>query len=227
VNSATLATRLGHEFADPSLFERALTHRSAAGRHNERLEFLGDSVLNFLIAEQLFQRYPDTAEGDLSRLRALLVKGETLADLAEELELGQYLLLGSGERKSGGHRRRSILADTVEAILGAIYLDAGFEAVRKVVASVYAGRLENLPPLDELKDPKTRLQEYLQGNAMSIPEYRLLETTGAAHEQQFVVECAVSADVPSTQGLGRGRRRAEQAAATAMLAQLNQSQKAK
>lgn len=201
------------------MLEQALTHRSASAKNNERLEFLGDSILNFTIADQLYQRRPDLAEGDLSRLRAQLVKGETLGHIAKEIGLSEYLLLGIGERKSGGSRRRSIQADCVEALLGAVYLESGIDAVREVLARLFQSRLENLPHVDDLKDPKTRIQEWLQGRGMAIPDYVLIETTGQAHEQEFLVECRVAGH-EATRGLGTSRRKAEQVAAKAQLAAL-------
>ena len=166
-----LASLLGHQFADADLLKRAITHRSAGSRHNERLEFLGDSILSLVIAETLYQRFPDVSEGDMSRMRATLVREKTLAELAREFDLGEYLILGPGELKSGGFRRESILADTVEAIIGAIYLDAGMDVIRQLLLNWYAQRLEEIRPGAEQKDPKTRLQEFLQGRRRPLPSY--------------------------------------------------------
>lgn len=217
---AALAGRLGHDFADPTLLERALTHRSSGSANNERLEFLGDSVLNFVMSCVLYERFPEATEGELSRLRALLVKGDTLARLAQGLELGAYLRLGSGERKSGGQRRNSILADTVEALIGAIYLDAGLERASEVIHALYDGELEQLPPLSRLKDPKTRLQEYLQARGQERPTYEVVRTNGSHHEQNFEVACRVAPLSEPVRGTGTSRRKAEQAAAEAALEQL-------
>ncbi|MFP4182083.1 ribonuclease III [Thiohalospira sp.] len=217
---AALAGRLGHDFADPTLLERALTHRSSGSANNERLEFLGDSVLNFVMSCVLYERFPEATEGELSRLRALLVKGDTLARLAQGLELGAYLRLGSGERKSGGQRRNSILADTVEALIGAIYLDAGLERASDVIHALYDGELEQLPPLSRLKDPKTRLQEYLQARGQERPTYEVVRTNGSHHEQNFEVACRVAPLSEPVRGTGTSRRKAEQAAAEAALEQL-------
>lgn len=217
-----LLKRLRYQFKEPSLFEDALTHRSAGASNNERLEFLGDGALNFVIAEQLFRREPRFKEGDLSRQRASLVRGETLAEIAHELELGDYLKLGSGELKSGGFRRDSILADALEAVLGAIYLDGGFDGCRDVILHLYSGRLDNLPDAQKLKDPKTRLQEYLQGKGMALPEYELVSATGKAHEQQFLVECRVPDMSLTTRATATSRRKAEQSAAQSLLTSIEQ-----
>jgi len=209
--------RIGHAFADPGLLELAMTHRSNGGQNNERLEFLGDSIVNFIIAEALFQRFPQAREGQLSRLRARLVKGQTLAELAREMAFGEYLRLGSGEMKSGGHRRESILADAVEAVLGAIYLDAGMDVARARVLSWYAERLEAISLDDTQKDPKTRLQEFLQSRQMPLPRYEVISVEGEAHAQTFTVECLVEGLVEHTVGIGSSRRHAEQQAAAESL----------
>lgn len=214
---AQLLARLDYDFVDAGLARAALTHRSAAGAHNERLEFLGDALLDLVIAEQLYQRCPQASEGDLSRLRASLVRRDTLASVAGTLELGDYLEMGTGELRSGGYRRRSVLADTLEALLGAIYLDGGYDVARRVVLSLYAERLENLPDPAQLRDPKTRLQEYLQGRGQQLPAYRIAAVSGLAHEQQFEVECEVAALELQATGQGSSRRRAEQCAAQALL----------
>lgn len=222
-----LQASLDYRFRNQELLGEALTHRSAQGRNNERLEFLGDSALNFVIADELFQRRPNESEGILSRLRASLVNRISLAQLARDLELGDYLRLGSGEIKSGGHRRESILSDTLEAVLGAVYLDGGFEACRSLVLRLYQARLEQLPMAAELKDAKTRLQEYLQGQRQPLPVYEVLEISGKAHDQLFRVECAVAGSGLQTEGEASSRRQAEQIAAEAMLALLMQCKRNK
>lgn len=200
-----------------------MTHRSYGGMNNERLEFLGDSIVNFVIAEALFQQFPEAREGQLSRLRARLVKGQTLAELAREMQAGECLRLGSGEMKSGGHRRDSILADTVEAVIGAIYLDAGMEAVRERVLDWFAGRLEAISLKDTQKDPKTRLQEFLQSRQEALPHYEVVSVEGEAHEQTFTVVCQVALLDELPQGVGSSRRHAEQQAAELALASLESS----
>lgn len=212
-----LEAQLGHRFQEPRLLAEALTHRSADGPNYERLEFLGDSILNFVIADELFHLRPREEEGALSRLRASLVNRPSLAELAREFGLGEYLRLGSGELKSGGHRRESILADTVEAILGAVYLDGGFEACRALIRRLYQQRLRQLPDVAELKDPKTRLQEHLQGLRRPLPTYQVLEVSGKAHDQTFRVECQVEGFDTRSEGVAGSRRQAEQQAAEAML----------
>jgi ribonuclease-3 len=203
-------------FTDPALLLCAVTHCSAAKENNERLEFLGDSILNFLIADFLYDRFPRAQEGELSRLRATLVKGETLAELARELEIGDHLILGPGELKSGGNRRTSILADAFEAVVGAVYLDGGLEVCRRLVASLYQDRLEALTSEALLKDPKTRLQEYLQARQLPLPEYQVSAVSGESHDQIFQVQCIIS-ELPPGRGTGRSRRKAEQDAATQVL----------
>lgn len=185
------------------------------------MEFLGDSILNFIIADELFHRYPDANEGELSRLRASLVKGDKLALLAADMELGECLVLGSGELKSGGFRRASILADALEAVFGSVYLDGGFEPCRKVILALYQGSLGNLPALDELKDPKTRLQEILQSRRLPLPEYEVIEVSGEAHNQRFKVSCYIEANDITVHGEGSSRRKAEQGAARKALGLLN------
>ena len=205
-------------FRDQSLRSAALTHRSAGNRHNERLEFLGDSLLNFVIAEALFARLPEADEGDLTRLRSHLVRGETLAELAAEMQLGADIELGPGELKSGGHRRASIQADAFEALLGAILRDAGFDTAREIVLRIYAGRLDGLPPAASLKDAKTQLQEWLQARDGARPEYLVLEESGPQHRKLFRVRCrARDAEI---EAVGSSRRQAEQSAARAMLDRL-------
>ncbi|GAB2181497.1 ribonuclease III [Denitratisoma sp. agr-D3] len=208
-----LERSLGHDFGRSELLLQALTHRSFGSPNNERLEFLGDSILNCTIAAQLFERFPQTKEGDLSRLRAGLVKQDTLAELAQRLHLGDILRLGEGELKSGGFRRPSILADALEAIFGAIYLDAGFETAAGAIVRLYQPLLEAIDPKVSAKDAKTALQEYLQGKHLDLPRYRLVATQGEAHAQTFEVECEVPELFITTRGLGSSRRIAEQEAA--------------
>jgi ribonuclease-3 len=208
-----LEQRLGYVFEHPSLLEQALTHRSHGAVHNERLEFLGDAVLNCTIAQLLYQKYARLNEGDLSRLRANLVKQQSLAEIAERLELSAFLRLGEGERKSGGFRRPSILADTLEAMLGAVMVDCGFEAAREVITRMFEPILKSVDPKTLGKDSKTLLQEFLQGKRLPLPIYAVVETRGAAHNQEFEVECAVPKLEITVRGSGRSRRAAEQAAA--------------
>jgi len=215
-----LGRSLGYRFQDPGLLQAAVTHRSAGSCNNERLEFLGDAVLGYVIAEWLYTLFPEASEGQLSRLRATLVKKETLAGIARELKIGDYLSLGSGELKSGGFRRDSILADALEAILGGIVLDSGLEACRSSIRRLFTDRVSQLSAGDELKDPKTRLQEHLQSRKLELPDYEVMEVTGQAHSQQFVIECRVKGTQQPCRGKGSSRRRAEQAAAQSMLAQL-------
>ncbi len=215
-----LETALGHAFGRGELLLQALTHRSYGSPHNERLEFLGDSVLNCVIATLLFERFAGLREGDLSRQRANLVRQESLAEIAQALELGDYLRLGEGELKSGGFRRPSILADGVEAIIGAIYLDAGFAAARAAIERLYRPLLERVNPKESGKDPKTVLQEILQARRLPLPQYALLATRGEAHAQEFEVECSLpTLDIRVT-GQGGSRRAAEQAAARAAIDKL-------
>lgn len=211
---------LGYRFTDERLLENALRHRSADGSSNERLEFLGDAVLDSVISAALFERRPEDSEGALSRLRSLLVRDRALAGIARELGLGEHLSLGSGERKSGGYRRDSILADAVEALVGAIFLDGGYAAVDRVVRRLYSERLAGLPSADELKDPKTRLQEWLQGRGYDLPVYTLLATRGKPHEREFDVSCGIAQLELEATGRGASRRAAEQAAAAALLGEL-------
>ncbi len=211
---ARLQRKLGHEFSDQSLLELSLTHRSFGSRNNERLEFLGDSIVNFVIAEALYERFPSAKEGQLSRLRARMVRGVTLAELGREFELGDFLRLGTGELKSGGFRRESILADAVEAIIGAIYLDAGMAICHERIRSWFASRLDTLTTTDEQnKDPKTRLQEYLQARQYSLPNYQVTDIQGEAHDQHFSVVCMLDCLDEPSKGEGPSRRGAEQQAA--------------
>lgn len=208
-----LQNRLGHAFKDAGLFQQALTHRSHSGLHNERLEFLGDSILNCVVASLLFDRYQKIDEGDLSRLRANLVKQQSLYEIAQRLELSQFLRLGEGELKSGGFRRPSILADTLEALFGAIYLDAGFDIAKRVIQALYVPILDSVDPKTLGKDAKTLLQEYLQGKKMALPQYNVVATHGAAHNQEFEIECLVPKLDIQVFGTGGSRRAGEQAAA--------------
>lgn len=217
-----LQSALGYAPRDLALFTAALTHRSASGRNNERLEFLGDAVLNLLVAELLYQRFPTADEGDLSRLRASLVSAGPLAGIAQSLGLGEELQLGSGELKSGGFRRESILADAFEATIGAVYLDTGLEAARAIVTRFCMPLLEALPQADALKDPKTRLQEWLQSRALSLPLYSVESVSGEPHDQHFVVRCEIAAREISTVGEGSSRRRAEQEAAQRALVKIGE-----
>ncbi|MDJ0892170.1 MAG: ribonuclease III, partial [Gammaproteobacteria bacterium] len=205
--------RIRHQFSDQGLLEQALTHRSAGSPHNERLEFLGDAILNFVIAEELYRRFASAREGELTRLRATLVRGATLSALARELELGAHLRLGSGELKSGGRERDSILADGFEALVGAIYQDGGMQACRQFIGDAYERTLSALSLQRATKDPKTRLQEWLQSRQMPLPDYSVLVVEGAAHHQKFTVECRISELGLLTQGQGGSRRKAEQDAA--------------
>jgi ribonuclease III len=210
-----LCRQLGYEFKDARLLERALTHRSFAPQHYERLEFLGDSILGCVIARYLYGEFPEMSEGDLSRLRSNLVKESTLVVFAEQLELGSHLKLGEGERKSGGFRRPSILADAVEALIGAVFLDGGFAAAEQMVMRLFVPYLARVDIKTLGKDAKTLLQEYLQGHRIALPDYSVTGTQGVAHEQQFRVECSIPALKIVTQGTGSSRRNAEQQAAAA------------
>ncbi|WP_033931732.1 ribonuclease III, partial [Vibrio cholerae] len=201
-----LTSKLGYTFKETELLNLALTHRSANGKHNERLEFLGDSILSFVIADELYRRFPKVNEGDMSRMRATLVRGNTLAELGREFDLGDYLKLGPGELKSGGFRRDSILADAVEAIIGAIYLDSDLETARSIVLEWYHGRLEEIKPGASQKDPKTRLQEFLQGRRKPLPVYTVTNIKGEAHNQEFTVACEVAGMDTPVIGKGTSRR---------------------
>ncbi|MHB8747454.1 MAG: ribonuclease III [Gammaproteobacteria bacterium] len=210
---AVLCRHLGYQFAQAALLDDALTHRSAGSKNNERLEFLGDAILNFTIAAELYRRFELAAEGELSRLRASLVNAEALARLARELSLGECLTLGSGEMKSGGFRRESILADALEAVFGAVYLDGGFEACRNLILRLYHSTLESLPAVADLKDPKTQLQEFLQSRKLPLPTYQVVDVSGEPHNQTFVVECQAAGVAEMVRGRGSSRRKAEQDAA--------------
>lgn len=214
---AALQARLQHRFADPQLLARAMTHRSFGAEHNERLEFLGDSVLNLAVAAMLYQRLQDQAEGDLSRVRANLVKQETLHQLAVTLGLPEVIRLGEGESRSGGSKRPSILADALEAVIGAVHLDAGYLAAEGLVHRLFQDVQINPQMQAAAKDPKTELQEWLQGRKMKLPIYRVAGTLGAAHKQTFDVECEIPELGVTERGIGASRRAGEQAAAAAML----------
>ncbi|MGH8453721.1 MAG: ribonuclease III [Nevskiales bacterium] len=214
---------LGYRFQQDSLLAEALTHRSAGNPNNERFEFLGDALLNWVIADELCRLQPRASEGDLTRLRASLVREPALAEIAQTLELGECLKLGPGEQRSGGFRRQSILADALEAVLAAIYLDGGIESARNVILHLYGKSLVQLPDAESLKDAKTRLQEFLQGRGLPLPVYEVIEITGQAHLQQFHVRCAVPEVAQQAEGEGGSRRQAEQSAAARMLDQLKVS----
>ncbi len=220
-----LQDALGYRCGDPSLLDAALTHRSAGGPNNERLEFLGDAVLNCVVARLVYREYPSAPEGELSRFRASLVSGESLAVIAAELGLGDHLKMGSGELKSGGFRRKSILADGFEALLGAIYLDGGFDAVAQVIERQFLPRLDRLPTAAELKDPKTRLQEALQARSLPLPVYAVESISGEAHNQHFLVSCRAELLGLRAEGEGASRRGAEQEAALKVLEQLGDALK--
>ena len=218
-----LSETLGYSFSDTHLLRQALTHRSAPGDSNERLEFLGDAVLDIVISEALFHTLPDAPEGDLSRLRASLVRDTSLAEIAAGLGIGEHLILGSGERKTGGHRRQSILADVLEALFGAVYLDSDFDTAAQLIHRIFGDKLGDLPHADELRDPKTRLQEWLQARGAAPPDYELVNVSGKAHQQRFEVLCHVPDQEPAP-GDGRSRRSAEQQSARRMLARLTADQ---
>lgn len=215
-----LQQRLQHPFANPALLSRALVHRSASADHNERLEFLGDSVLNLAVSSLLFERLVNLPEGDLSRVRANLVKQETLHRLALDLRLADVMRVGEGEARSGGKSRPSMLADAFEAVIGAVYLDAGFDTAAQLVRRLYAGVDINPQMQAASRDPKTALQEWLQGKRLKLPTYQVVATRGEAHQQLFDVECTVAERSLCVRGSGTSRRAAEQAAATGMLQQL-------
>lgn len=209
-----LNSLLGSEFLKTSHFKRAMTHRSASGKHNERMEFLGDSILGLVISDALYRRLPEASEGYLSRLRASLVNESVLAELSVELQLGDLLNLGAGEIKSGGVNRKSILADALEALIASVYLEYNLDAANTFVLSLFESRLKTLPQEDELKDPKSRLQEYLQSKGYDIPDYKLVSAAGDAHRQTFTAECKIASLNITTQGVASSRRRAEQISAT-------------
>jgi len=219
-NTEKLLKAIEYKFTDTSLLDIALTHRSAATINNERLEFLGDSVLSLVISNKLYSLFPEVDEGILSRLRASLVKGDTLSQLAKEIDLGDYIILGSGELKSGGHRRASILADAFEAVIGAIYLDSGIRSAEKFILTQFLSRLENINPNDVNKDPKTQLQEYLQARNLALPVYTVVSIEGKSHDQTFTVDGKVDVVNSVVQGKGRSRRYAEQQVAQKILDKL-------
>lgn len=216
-----LCKKLGLVFNNPELFVMALTHRSFSSNNNERLEFLGDSILGFVIAQKLHDTFPDACEGRLSRLRASLVNEASLAELARKHQLGDYLLLGSGELKSGGFRRDSILSDALEAIMGALFKDQGIEVCQQWIVLLFAEKLQNLSLNNWQKDPKTQLQELMQSKKMELPEYTLITMSGLAHEQTFKVKCSIPLIKETCTGTGISRKKAEQAAAEQMLTLLN------
>ena len=220
-NIDILSGKLGYQFQNITLLQTALTHRSSGSSNNERMEFLGDSILGYVISSELYQRFSQASEGELSRMRASLVRGETLAGIAQDIGLGDHLQLGSGELKSGGFRRKSILADAFEAVIGAVYLDSDIQSARQFILKYFSGKLDACDPSSVLKDPKTRLQEYLQSRGEAVPEYNVLSVSGQAHKQEFEVECKLAVLDLSTTGRGTSRRKAEQAAAAALFAKLN------
>lgn len=219
---AVLTQRIDYTFNNNDYLQTALTHRSAQSNNNERMEFLGDAILSYFISIELYQRFPKAKEGELSRLRASLVKGDTLAKIAQDMKLGDFLVMGSGELKSGGYRRNSTLADAFEALIGAVYLDGGLDAASLLIKRFFSQRLDQCDPDKALKDPKTRLQEYLQAQSRPLPEYEVVETTGKAHNQTFKVECRVEGLKDRVIGNGSSRRKAEQMAAEAALDLLEQ-----
>ncbi len=218
-----LDTTLHYRFENVVLFQQALTHRSASSRNNERLEFFGDAVLDFVVSEAVFRSHPQAPEGDLSRLRASLVNDHSLGELALEIGLGEHLILGSGERKTGGHRRGSILADALEAVFAAVFLDGGFNAAKKVINDVYKDRYRSLPDAGDLRDPKTRLQEWLQARQRPLPSYALTDVSGEDHKQRFSVTCTVEEESEVMSGESTSRRKAEQKAARKMIELLSGS----
>jgi ribonuclease-3 len=214
---ARLSKKIDYTFAKPELLIQALTHRSAKGAHNERLEFLGDSILGFVIAEALFEQFPQHDEGDLTRMRSSLVKGVTLAEVGRDFNLGEHLILGPGELKSGGHRRDSILEDAVEAIIGAVYIDSDIATCKTLILAWFSKRLADIKPGNEQKDPKTRLQEYLQGRKIPLPLYEVTDTRGQSHNQEFTVCCTTEVLKDEVIAKGTSRRKAEQQAAQQVL----------
>ncbi len=219
-----LSKQIDYTFKDEALLLKALTHRSVGQSNNERLEFLGDAILGMVIADELFHRFPECSEGEMSRLRSSLVKGETLSELSRDLSLGDFLKLGPGELKSGGFRRSSILADAFEAIIGAIYLDSNLPTCREFILSQLATRIKKVSPENVGKDPKTRLQEYLQARHQALPSYDVIEVTGKAHAQTFTIECKIE-DGDTVTATGSSRRKAEQSAASEILERINNGSK--
>jgi len=216
-DSSQLCARIGYEFNDSDLIKTALTHRSASNKNNERLEFLGDSILGIVISEYLFNTLDKAQEGELSRIRASLVKGDKLAELANGIDLGDYIYLGSGELKSGGFRRASILADALEAIFGAVLIDAGYQRCKELILFIYKNELQALPKAADIKDSKTQLQEFLQSRQLALPEYEVVNISGEPHQQNFTVSCQVAELDQVLEGMGGSRRKAEQDAASKML----------
>lgn len=221
MNADKFSALTGYQFKQQALLLQALTHRSySRSSNNERLEFLGDSILNLIISNSIYHRFADADEGDLSRIRASLVKESTLAEVAREINLGDYINLGGGELKSGGFRRASILSDALEAVIGAIYLDSDYQQAEKAVLHLFQGQLDSITDGDSLKDPKTRLQEYLQARQQGLPTYQVENTTGKSHSQLFTVSCRIGDDEMQTQGTGTSRKKAEQQAAQKLLHRL-------
>ncbi len=221
--TAALEASLGYRFSRPEFLRRALTHSSYAADHNERLEFLGDSIVDMVVSMLLFDRFPASREGDLSRLRAQFVKQEALHGIALSLDLGAFLLLGEGEHRSGGRQRPSILADALEAVFGAVYLDGGFEAVRDLIGRLYHDKLAAVDPAGSFKDPKTALQEIMQARHLPLPRYEMVAERGEAHAREFEVRCVLEGLSLNTSGVGTSRRIAEQMAARAALQELEKS----
>jgi ribonuclease-3 len=215
-----LCKQIGYQFMDNQYLQQALTHRSIGKGNNERLEFLGDAILSFIISDVIYHKFPDIDEGQLSRLRAALVKGDNLAAMARELDLGRYLKLGAGELKSGGFRRDSILADAFEALIGAVYLDSNEEQVRTLILRLFERQLANIDLERAIKDPKTRLQEYLQSRGLPVPEYEVVKIDGRAHQQSFTVSCHVDGLEQPVTAKGSSRRKSEQAVAEKVLEQI-------
>ncbi len=213
MNLEGFSISIGHRFRDPALLQRALTHRSYSAENNERLEFLGDSVVNCTVALELYRKFPNLSEGELSRLRASLVSQPSLSVIAQNFRFGELMLLGEGEIKSGGARRPSMLADALEAVIGAAFIDAGFECAHGVVRTLFSSALETIDPSTTGKDPKTLLQEYLQGRHIPLPQYSVVAVRGEAHEQSFEVECVIAELDVRSRGQGSTRRNAEQNAA--------------
>lgn len=218
-----LSRRLNYQFKKPAYLKQSLTHCSVGSTNYERFEFLGDSILSFVIANELFHQFPLESEGQLSRLRSFLVRGDMLSEIAKELQLGDFLFLGQGELKSGGFRRASILADALEAVFAAVFFDGGVDAAKEVILKLYRSRLDDPNLNDCLKDSKTQLQEYLQAEKIPLPEYTLTKVEGDEHDQLFFITCTVASKKQTSFGEGSNRRKAEQLAAKAMLAQLRAS----
>ncbi|QJC29913.1 ribonuclease III [Enterobacteriaceae endosymbiont of Plateumaris sericea] len=215
-----LQQKLGYIFNHQNLLYQALTHRSASSKHNERLEFLGDSILSYIIAKELYNKFPNVNEGNMSRMRATLVRGNTLASIAREFTLGEYLLLGPGELKNGGYNRESILADTMEALIGSICIDSNINIVEKIILKWYKLRLKKIIPGNNQKDPKTKLQEYLQRSHLPLPYYFILQINGEVHNQKFTIQCKINGISEIITGIGSSRRKAEQSAAEQALIKL-------